>query len=202
MDISLLAPKRRPIPAPAIGRGGRSKLEERTHPHPQASLQLVVRNRIEVSLQVRVIHRLIPGFLTRPNRVHLRYGSRVRLARLRRTNYSVSRSLGYLSNGQLQGKLLSAYKISQAFPGTPPVGHGDRVCWSRTRSMPTRRRSLPPVRFCARYPRHQGLGYLAESMRVRGTGSKRVLHRGAQGLDWRKIAVAAKRESEIGGPAN
>ena len=60
--------------------------------------------------------------LTRPNRVHLRYGSRVRFARLRRTNYSVSRSLGYLSNGQLQGKLLSAYKISQAFPGTPPLG--------------------------------------------------------------------------------
>ena len=120
--------KGRPIPAPALGRGGRSKLEERTHPHPQASLQLVVRNRIEVSLQVRVIHRLIPGFLTRPNRVHLRYGSRVRLARLRRTNYSVSRSLGYLSNGQLQGKLLSAYKISQAFPGTPLKGRVTR-CW-------------------------------------------------------------------------
>ena len=60
--------------------------------------------------------------LTRPNRVRLRYGSRVRLARLRRTNYSVSRSLGYLSNGQLQGKLLPAYKISQASPGTPPKG--------------------------------------------------------------------------------
>ena len=30
-------------------------------PHAQARLQLVVRNRIEVALQVRVIHRLIPG---------------------------------------------------------------------------------------------------------------------------------------------
>ena len=60
--------------------------------------------------------------LTRPNRVHLRYGSRVRFARLRRTNYFVSPSLGYLSNGQLQGKLLSAYKISQVLPGTPPKG--------------------------------------------------------------------------------
>ena len=66
--------------------------------------------------------------LTRPNRVHLRYGSRVRFARLRRTDYSVSRSLGYLPNGQLQGKLLSAYKISQAFPGTPLKGRVTR-CW-------------------------------------------------------------------------
>ena len=60
--------------------------------------------------------------LTRPNWVYLRYGSRVRLTRLRRMNYFTARSLGYLSNGQLQGKLLSAYKISQALPGTPPVG--------------------------------------------------------------------------------
>jgi hypothetical protein len=58
--------------------------------------------------------------LTRPNWVYLRSGSRVRLTRLRRMNYFISRSLGYLSNGQLQGKLLSAYKISQALPGTPP----------------------------------------------------------------------------------
>ena len=33
-------------------------------------------------------------------------------------NYSRSRSIGYLLNGQLQDKLLSACKISQAFPGT------------------------------------------------------------------------------------
>ena len=37
-------------------------------------------------------------------------------------NCFTARSLGYLSNGQLQGKLLSAYKISQALPGTPPQG--------------------------------------------------------------------------------
>jgi hypothetical protein len=65
----------------------------------------------------RTGHLQVP--LTRPDRVHLRYGSRVRLARLRRTDYSVSRSLGYLSNGQLQGKLLSAYEISQAFLAHP-----------------------------------------------------------------------------------
>jgi hypothetical protein len=32
-------------------------------------------------------------------------------------------------NGQLQGKLLSAYKISQAFPGTPYMK--DNVCATR-----------------------------------------------------------------------
>jgi hypothetical protein len=37
-------------------------------------------------------------------------------------NYFTSRSLSYLSYGKLQGKLLSAYKISQALPGTPPEG--------------------------------------------------------------------------------
>ena len=45
----------------------------------------------------------LPLYLTRPNRVHLRYGSRVRLARLRPTDCSASRSLGYLLNGQLTG---------------------------------------------------------------------------------------------------
>ncbi|MGD0128079.1 MAG: hypothetical protein ABSF46_22180, partial [Terriglobia bacterium] len=45
----------------------------------------------------------------------------------RRTNCFVPRSLGYLLNGQLQGKLLSAYKISQAYPGTPPKGRPSRA---------------------------------------------------------------------------
>jgi len=67
--------------------------------------------------------------LTRPNRFRLRYGSRVRLARLRVTDCSAPRGLGYLLNGQLQGKLLSAYKISQAFPGTPYMK--DNVCATR-----------------------------------------------------------------------
>jgi hypothetical protein len=49
----------------------------------------------------------------------LRYGSRVRRSRLRRRDYSCSRSIGYLLNGQLQDKLLSACKISQVYPGTP-----------------------------------------------------------------------------------
>ena len=59
-----------------------------------------------------------PFALTRPKRVHLRYGSRIRRSRLRRQDYSHPRSIGYLLNGQLQDKLLSACKISQAFPGT------------------------------------------------------------------------------------
>src|SRR5208282_1348137 len=57
--------------------------------------------------------------VTRPNQVRLRYSSCVRFARLRVTDCSAPRGLGYLLNGQLQGKLLSAYKISQAFPGAP-----------------------------------------------------------------------------------
>src|SRR5208282_4416469 len=61
----------------------------------------------------------LPFALTRPNRVHCRYGSRVRLPGLRQWNYSHPRLVGYLSNEQLQGKLLSAYKISQAYPGAP-----------------------------------------------------------------------------------
>ena len=39
--------------------------------------------------------------VTRPNRVHLRYGSQVRRARLRQPDCSGPRSLGYLLNGQL-----------------------------------------------------------------------------------------------------
>jgi hypothetical protein len=59
--------------------------------------------------------------ITRPNRVRFRYGSRVRLARLCVTDCSAPRGLRYLLNGQLQGKLLSAYEISQAFPGAPYI---------------------------------------------------------------------------------
>ena len=61
----------------------------------------------------------LPFTLTRPNRVHWRYGSRIRRSRLRRWNCFHPRSIGYLLNEHLQGKLLSACKISQAFPGTP-----------------------------------------------------------------------------------
>jgi hypothetical protein len=46
----------------------------------------------------------LPLYITRPNRVHLCYGSRVRLARLRQTDCSVPCSLGYLLNGQLTGQ--------------------------------------------------------------------------------------------------
>ena len=42
-------------------------------------------------------------FLTRPNRVRLRYGSRVRLPGLRQRDYSRPRLVGYLLNGQFTG---------------------------------------------------------------------------------------------------
>jgi len=65
--------------------------------------------------------RHFPFALTGPYRVRWRYGLRVRLPGLRRSDYSDPRLFGYLSNEQLQGKLLSAYKISQAYPGVPEV---------------------------------------------------------------------------------
>ena len=37
--------------------------------------------------------------VTRPNRVHLHYGSQVRLTRLRQADYSAPRSLSYMLNG-------------------------------------------------------------------------------------------------------
>src|SRR5436309_6536385 len=49
--------------------------------------------------------------VTRPDRVHLRYGSQVRRTRLRQKDRSSLRSFGYLSNRQLQGELLSVHKI-------------------------------------------------------------------------------------------
>ena len=60
-----------------------------------------------------------PFALTRPKRVHSRYGSRIRRSRLRQWDYSHPRSMGYLLNEQLQDQLLSACKISQVYPGTP-----------------------------------------------------------------------------------
>ena len=106
---------------------------------PAAALALCFTTSIRLHPRGRTGHLQEP--LTRPNRVHLRYGSRVRFARLRRTDYSVSRSLGYLPNGQLQGKLLSAYKISQAFPGTPLKGRDTNHRPVRTRGRPV----FPPL---------------------------------------------------------
>jgi hypothetical protein len=66
----------------------------------------------------RCSHPLLPGWcqasasladwplslcVTRPNRVHLRYGSQVHLARLRQLDHSSPRLLGYLANGQFPG---------------------------------------------------------------------------------------------------
>jgi hypothetical protein len=58
----------------------------------------------------------LPFALTGPYRVRCRDGSRVRLPELRRPDCSFPRLLGYLLNEQLQGKLVSAYKTSQACP--------------------------------------------------------------------------------------
>jgi len=52
----------------------------------------------------RMVDWPLPLYITRPNRVHLCYGSRVRLTRLRQTDCSAPRSLGYLLNGQLTGQ--------------------------------------------------------------------------------------------------
>ena len=60
-----------------------------------------------------------PFALTGPYRVCGHYGSRVRLPELCQSDCSFPRLVGYLLNEQLQGKLLSAYKISQACPGVP-----------------------------------------------------------------------------------
>ena len=58
--------------------------------------------------------------VTRPNRVRWRYGSRARRARLRGPHYcDHPRSLGYLSNEQLQGWDFSPNQISPASPGAP-----------------------------------------------------------------------------------
>jgi hypothetical protein len=51
--------------------------------------------------------------LTRPNRIHLRYGSRVRLPSSRQLHYWTPRSFGYLQNRQLHGELLPVHKIEK-----------------------------------------------------------------------------------------
>ena len=61
------------------------------------------------------------ALLTRPNRVHLRYGSRVRLPSSRQPHHWNPRSFGYMQNRQLHDELLPVHKISQAYPGTPRV---------------------------------------------------------------------------------
>ena len=91
-----------------------------------------------------------PFALTGPYRVRCRYGSRVRLPGLRQRDYSRPRRVGYLSNEQLQSKLLSAHKISQAYPGAP----GPRYACLTLTLLPriTPAKSRPPdswMRLCA-----------------------------------------------------
>src|SRR5689334_23807749 len=57
--------------------------------------------------------------VTRPKRVRLRYGSQVRLSRLRGTDCPVPRSIDYMLKGQLHGEFLSTHEISQTCPGAP-----------------------------------------------------------------------------------
>ena len=59
--------------------------------------------------------------LTRPNRVHFRYGSRVRLPSSPQFHYWNPLPFGYMLNRQLHDELLAVHKIGQAFPGTPRV---------------------------------------------------------------------------------
>ena len=59
--------------------------------------------------------------LTRPNRVHFRYGSRVRLPSSHQFHYWNPLPFGYMLNRQLHDELLAVHKIGQAFPGTPRV---------------------------------------------------------------------------------
>jgi len=91
--------------------------------------------------------------ITRPNRVRLRYGSRVRLARLRVTDCSAPRGLRYLLNGQLQGKLLSAHEISQASPGAPYIDF--HICAPATRAMSLSTRPNPALPWFLNGRRHQ-----------------------------------------------
>ena len=65
--------------------------------------------------------------VTRPNRVRLRYGSRLRRARLRPPDCSDARSLGYMSTGNSHGDLLSGHKIGQAWPGAPKTAKGHPI---------------------------------------------------------------------------
>jgi hypothetical protein len=61
------------------------------------------------------------SLLTRPNRVYLRYGSRVRLPSPAGSITGTHARFGYMSNRQLHGEFLSIHKISQAYPGVPSV---------------------------------------------------------------------------------
>ena len=65
--------------------------------------------------------------LTRPNRVYLRYGSRVRLPNSRQFHCWNPRPFGYMQNRQLHGELLPVHEISQAYPGTPSVSERLRL---------------------------------------------------------------------------
>ena len=60
-------------------------------------------------------------FLTRPNRVYLRCGSRVRPAQAARSSISSRACRATCRTGNLHGELLSVHKISQAYPGIPSV---------------------------------------------------------------------------------
>ena len=61
-------------------------------------------------------------FLSRPNRVHLRCGSRVRPCHASPDRFLHPALAGlHVRTGNLHGELLSVHKINQAYPGVPTV---------------------------------------------------------------------------------
>ena len=61
-------------------------------------------------------------FLSRPNRVHLRYGSRVCPSNASPDGFLHPALVRlHVRTGNLHGELLSVHKISQAYPGVPTV---------------------------------------------------------------------------------
>jgi len=86
----------------------------------------------------------LPLYITRPNRVHLCYGSWVRLARLRQTDCSVPRSVGPSADG-LNGQLTGQAPFS--LRDQPGLSWRSIHCLSRMR--PTNTRIVPVT---ASYP--------------------------------------------------
>ena len=64
-------------------------------------------------------------FLSRPNRVHLRCGSRVRLPSSASPIAGTHARSATCRTGNLHGELLSVHKISQAYPGVPDQREAD-----------------------------------------------------------------------------
>jgi hypothetical protein len=92
--------------------------------------------------------------VTRPNRVHLRYGSRVRSARLRPFGLLRGPLAPLLAERAISRvKLLSGYKISQVYPGAPELTQSK----IQTRT-PLRMITKPVLRLIGTWGTRSGLG--------------------------------------------